>query len=127
MLNLELHWKAHPTTKETIIGICPELPDSFCYFYIMRVAKDKFWVAVPGYASKLMNVKLILRDASVARQFCMDYLTQNTKHIVENQISEMKRRSCASVNSKTYYETFLKHRLGRQPETPPKKPFRKAS
>jgi hypothetical protein len=46
MLNLELHWKAHPTTKETIIGICPELPDSFCYFYIMRMADEKFWAEI---------------------------------------------------------------------------------
>lgn len=127
MLNLELHWKAHPTTKETIIGICPELPDSFCYFYIMRMAKEKFWVAIPSYGTDYVYKRLILRDPVIARQFCQDYLNQNTRSILEHQISEMKRRSAPSIKSQIYYEAFLKERVLRKEEEPPRKPFRKAS
>jgi hypothetical protein len=63
MLNLELHWKSHPTDKESIIGICPELPDSFCYFYIMRMAHEKFWVAMPSYGTDYVYKRLILHSS----------------------------------------------------------------
>jgi hypothetical protein len=126
-MNLLLQWKRHQTAKNTIIGICPELPDSFCYFYIMRHAQDKFWIAVPGLSADYYNVKLILRDADISRQFCLDYLNQNLKHILQHQISEMKRRSSASIKSRTYYENLLEQQSGRSADQPPKNPFRKAS
>jgi hypothetical protein len=126
-MDLNIIWKRNISSVESIIGICPILPDTFCNFHIMRLASDKFWVALPGISTDFLSKRLILRDAQIARQFCLDYLNHNTKSIVEHQISEMKRRSSPSIKSRTYYETFLESRLGRQPEIPPKRPFRKAS
>lgn len=125
-MNLTIYWKSHPTSKETITGICPELPDSFCNFYILRMANEKFWVAIPSYSTDYASKRLILRDPTIARQFCEDYLNQNSKSIVEHQIHEMKRRSSPSIKSLTYYEAFLQKLIG-SVEAPPKRPFKKAS
>jgi hypothetical protein len=123
-MSLNLIWKAHLTAKECIIGICPELPDSFCNFYIMRMREDKFNITLPGFSKDALSRRIVLRDPHVARQFCLDYLQHNAKLIIEHQIYEMKRRSSPSIKSLVYYEAFLQSLMGAA-EQPPKKPFRK--
>lgn len=125
-MQLELYWKAHPTSKDTIIGIGKELPDNFCHFYIMRLTPERFWVSIPSLSADYLTKRLIFRDAQTARHFCIDYLNYNAKSIIEYQLSEMKRRSTNSIKSITYYEAFLESRVMRKPDPAPKRPFRKA-
>lgn len=106
-MNYIIRWKKSETQKETIIGICPELPDNFCHFSIRRISPEKFTITLPGYFSENHFRQLIFRDPEIARTFCLDYLHHNLNFIIQNQISEMKRRSYASIKPISYYENQL--------------------
>lgn len=78
-MNLEIYWKKHPTDKKTIIGICKELPDNFCYFYIQQVDYNRYWIMLPSMNSNNLALRLFLRDANTAREFCVDFLNNTPK------------------------------------------------
>lgn len=50
---------------------------------------------------------IMLHDPDIARTFCEDYLNNNLRDIIKNQISEMKRRSIKGEKPPAYYERFL--------------------
>ena len=129
-MELTIYWKAHPTVKNTILGVCKELPDSMCWFYISQVRGEpnkKFWISIPSLPSNNLSIRIHVRDAMIAKLFCHDYLNDNFKPIIEHQIHEMKRRSMNPIKTLTYYEAFLERRFTRTIEPAPKHPFKRVS
>jgi len=129
-MELTIYWKAHPTVKNTITGVCKELPDSFCWFYISQVKNEpnkNFLISIPSLPSNNLAIRIHVRDAMAAKLFCHDYLNDNLKVVIEHQIHEMKRRSTNPLKTVTYYEAFLEQRTNRKIEPAPKHPFKRAS
>lgn len=129
-MELSIYWKASTTAKNTIIGVCKELPDSLCWFYISQVRGEpnkKFWIVIPSLPSNNLSIRIHVRDAMTAKLFCHDYLNDNLKSIIEHQLYEMKRRSTNPIKSATYYQAFLESSSMQKIEMAPKHPFKRAS
>lgn len=106
-MKLKIIWHKHPSEKDTIIGICDELPDSYSQFSIRRMSKDSFWAIPATLIMDSIGTKLILRDAETAKDFCEDFLNTNIKTIVRYQIRHMKESSAKTEKSVFYYENIL--------------------
>lgn len=106
-MKLKLEWNKSPRERGTFIGICEELPDSYCHFTVKRLSPDLYWIIPPTLIIESVDSKLMVRDNEIAKDFCEDFLNYNIKAILRRQITEMKGSNAQTIKPVWHYERLL--------------------
>ncbi|MBI3136405.1 MAG: hypothetical protein HYZ14_17150 [Bacteroidetes bacterium] len=100
----EIEWRE--VSKTEIEGWCPELPDNYCRFSIIREAENDLYVKVPTTIGNA--IKLPFNDRKEAQHFCVRFLKKNLAEIVRYQIQSMKAVYGGETKMQVrYYEVIL--------------------
>lgn len=121
-MRMALKWRRHPEYPiRVIIGQADELPDSRCWFLIVKLNNGDFSIQLPALRSEALDKRFIMRDAKIAREFCEDYLNYNLKEIIKNQLREMRNTNQHPMQPPKHYEMLLQkyERLMENHKTPP--------
>lgn len=122
-MRITLKWRKHPNyPKTTIIGQADDLPDAKCRYTITRLKNGHFSVGLPAVRLDDYFRVMVLRDATIARQFCEDDLNYNLLAVIKHQLREMRNTNQHPIKPPQHYEQLLQKyaRLMEQNKTPPK-------
>lgn len=101
-----IDWRKTPGKNNEIEGFCPELPDNYCRFAIVKHGENDLQVIVPTTVGS--SIKLPFEDRKDAQDFCVRFLKRNAEAIIRYQFQSMRGVFGLKTEQSTrYYESLL--------------------